>query len=184
MNIFFLYVDAQEAAQAHCDKHVVKMILESAQLLCTCQHLLRSNDSSWTIEYERSTGRRPCKAAFKNHPCAVWVRRRLANYRWLCDLALALCDEKRHRWPDNPDHVLRSGLEWLRSNPPIFEDAFELITAPSLAMPDECKYPADNGDDSIGRSMLSYRTYYGMKQSKGIAEWRQDPSRKPYWLPG
>jgi hypothetical protein len=179
MNIFFLYLDPQEAAEAHCDKHVVKMILESAQLLCTCQHLLRS-DGAWTIAYERSIGRRPCKAAYKTHPCAVWVRQRLANYQWLCDLALALCDEKRRRWPENQEHVMRSGLEWLRSNPPDFADAIaSLITPPALAMPDECKF---QGDDSIGRSMVSYRTYYGLKQAKGIAEWRRDPSRRPYWI--
>ena len=35
MNIFYLSECPVESAQAHCDKHVVKRILESAQMLCT-----------------------------------------------------------------------------------------------------------------------------------------------------
>ena len=38
MNFFDLDDDDEACAEAHCDKHVVKMILESVQLLCTSLH--------------------------------------------------------------------------------------------------------------------------------------------------
>jgi hypothetical protein len=34
MNIFVLDKDPHAAAHYHCDKHVVKMILEAGQMLC------------------------------------------------------------------------------------------------------------------------------------------------------
>jgi hypothetical protein len=40
MNIFYLDKDPIKAAEYSCDKHVVKMILESAQMLCTAHRVL------------------------------------------------------------------------------------------------------------------------------------------------
>ena len=40
MNIFYLDKDTIIAAEMMCDKHVVKMILESAQLLSTAHRVL------------------------------------------------------------------------------------------------------------------------------------------------
>lgn len=49
MNLFYLSVDPEEAARFHCDKHVVKMIVEYAQLLSTCHRILDGTPTS--IEY-------------------------------------------------------------------------------------------------------------------------------------
>lgn len=38
MNIFVLSEGPVEAARMQCDKHVVKMIVETAQMLCTVGH--------------------------------------------------------------------------------------------------------------------------------------------------
>ena len=80
MNIFVLDENPQVAAQMHNDKHVVKMILETAQLLCGVHHMVGGD---YDIPY---------KLSHKNHPCAIWVRQCIENYIWLCDLGLSLCE--------------------------------------------------------------------------------------------
>ena len=69
MNIFYLSRSPVEAAKMQCDKHVVKMILETAQLLSTAHHEL----DGASVAY---------KPTHKNHPSAVWVRSSSDHYRW------------------------------------------------------------------------------------------------------
>lgn len=84
MNIFVLDINPVLAAQYQCDKHVVKMVLESAQIMSTING-------------------GPYKPTHANHPCVVWARSYSANYRWLLEHAVALCREytvrygKRHK---------------------------------------------------------------------------------------
>lgn len=80
MNIFVLDSDPTLAAQYQHNKHVVKMILESAQLLCG-----PLNDA-------------PYKRTHFNHPCAIWTRQTRANYLWLIEHGLALADEYTYRY--------------------------------------------------------------------------------------
>lgn len=87
MNIFYLHSDAKECAVMHCDKHVVKMILETAQLLSTAHRLLDGNDDP--ILY---------KATHKNHPSAIWTRKSQKNYLWLTSLLQNLCQEYTYRY--------------------------------------------------------------------------------------
>ena len=70
MNIFYLDRDPHEAARLQCDKHVVKMILETAQLLSTAHNELDGGQIAY-------------KTTHKNHPSAVWARKSLDNYLWL-----------------------------------------------------------------------------------------------------
>ena len=79
MNIFYLDSDIELNAKYHNDKHVVKMILESAQLLCGVH---------WYLG--RSA---PYKFSHKNHPCSIWTRSSINNYNYLCKLGKALCKE-------------------------------------------------------------------------------------------
>ena len=69
MNIFYLHKDPRICAQMYCDKHVVKMIIESAQMLCTTHHILGAAA--------------PYKKIHVNHPCTVWTRESIDNYNWL-----------------------------------------------------------------------------------------------------
>lgn len=80
MNIFVLDSDPVLAAQSQHNKHVVKMILESAQLLCG--------------PLENA----PYKRTHFNHPCAIWTRQTRSNYLWLIEHGLALADEYTHRY--------------------------------------------------------------------------------------
>lgn len=87
MNIFVLDRDVKKCAIYHNDKHVVKMILESAQLLCGVHHMTESNINDI-----------PYKLSHKNHPCSIWAREDISNYLWLCELGLELCKEYTYRY--------------------------------------------------------------------------------------
>jgi len=86
MNIFASDRDPVKSAQALDNKRLVKMILESAQLLCTALHL---NNASHLAKY---------KMTHKNHPSAVWARATRGNYLWLLEHFKALCEEYTYRY--------------------------------------------------------------------------------------
>ena len=142
MNIFFLHFNPTKAAEYHCDKHVVKMILETAQLLYTAH---------W-VEARMNLPQNAYKKTHMNHPCAIWVRESLANYMWLCELGLALCAEYTYRY--GRVHKTTDHLHWLSANHPEIADVG--VTEIRLAMPDDCKVP---------NPVEAYRKYY--REHKG-----------------
>jgi hypothetical protein len=153
MNIFALHKDPETAARYHCDTHVVKMILESAQLLCTAHRVLDGDHVANALGMY--------KATHKNHPSAIWARQTDGNYRWLWKLLMELCHEYTHRY-GKVHKVQRDGLADTLYTPP------RLIpmgrrTEFSVAMPEEYR-SAD--------PVESYRRYYaGAKRS--IAKWNK-----------
>jgi hypothetical protein len=147
MNIFLLDTDTRKCAQYHCDKHVVKMILETAQLLCGVHHMT-----------DQVTDQVPYKLSHKNHPCAIWSRESLSNYLYLCDLGLELCKEYTYRYGKR--HKSQEVIEWCVTNKPNICD--KEFTEPARAMPNEYKV------DSV---VESYRNYYIGEKSK-IAVWK------------
>lgn len=157
MNIFVLDENPQVAAKMHNDKHVVKMILESAQLLCGVHHM--SNQSS-TVEA-------PYKLSHKNHPCSIWARECTENYIWLCDLGLSLCEEYTYRYGKR--HKSQDVIEWCLVNKPSLKDNGD-ITPFALAMPDECKTKT---------AVESYRLYY-LTHKRDISTWKE--RKKPEWF--
>lgn len=82
MNIFVVDIDPVVAARSLHDKHVVKMIVESAQILSTCH-------PQGSVKYRHT---------HYNHPSCVWARESLQNYEWLFAHALALCEEYTYRY--------------------------------------------------------------------------------------
>ena len=147
MNIFLLDTDTRKCAQYHCDKHVVKMILETAQLLCGVHHMT-----------DQVVDKVPYKLSHKNHPCAIWSRESLSNYLYLCDLGLELCMEYTYRYGKR--HKSQDVIEWCIVNKPNIVD--KGFTEPARAMPDEYKVPS---------VVESYRNYYVGEKSK-IAVWK------------
>ena len=87
MNIFYLHHDPLICAKMHCDKHVVKMILEYSQILSTAHH---ECDGVPSIDCY--------KATHKNHPSTVWARENFFNYDWLHTLLSHLSKEYTHRY--------------------------------------------------------------------------------------
>jgi hypothetical protein len=140
MQIFVLSKNTKECAKYYADKHVVKIILEIAQLLCSAHRIL---DSVEDIE-----GTELYKTTHKNHPCAIWVRESKANYEWTYDLFYDLCEEYTFRY--GKVHLcaekFRDILVFVPENIPDIP-----MTSFALAMPDECKTK-----DAIE----SYRNYY------------------------
>ena len=88
MNIFYLDKCPDKAARLQYNKHVVKMILESAQMLCTAHHCYGDKDQVENVPY---------KQAHLNHPSTIWARRSRATYMWLYEHMLALGHEYTHR---------------------------------------------------------------------------------------
>ena len=147
MNIFFLDLDTKKCAEYHCDKHVVKMILETAQLLCGVHYTT-----------DQVTDQIPYKLSHKNHPCAIWSRESLSNYLYLCDLGLELCKEYTYRYGKR--HKSQEVIEWCITNKPNIVD--KEFTEPARAMPDEYK---------VKSVVESYRNYY-IGAKKSFAVWK------------
>jgi hypothetical protein len=194
MNIFVLHPNPKKAARFHADKHVVKMILESVQMLYTahwvfCYSFLADCKSPIELSKTQKTLKTPpqmrfCKAPYQknglergyrpvhvNHPCTKWVRESISNYMWLCDLAIALAKEHQYRYPDSKSHSCEEHALWLKLNPPPLPKKPLLHFA--LAMPDEYKK-----NDAI----QSYRAFYkGSKTERGITS-SYTRRHRPHWL--
>lgn len=135
MNIFILDNNPTQAARDHADKHVPKMILESAQMLST---VLGG----------------PYKPTHANHPCTKWVAESRANAFWLFSLTMALDEEYRYRFGHKHSHksavvVAKMFNEGLLNQLPNVG-----VTPFAQAMPDEYK----NQD-----AVAAYRAYYRSK---------------------
>lgn len=166
MNIFFLSAKPGRCARWHCDKHVVKMILESCQLLYTAHHL---HDGSIRVEVSAplcaTTGKRGYKKAHPKHPSAIWTAEALPHYIWLCWLTRELLREHRYRFNPKQEHACKVHLDWLMANPPMgLLNKVKWIRDPPPAMPDEYKVEGD--------SIASYRAFYnGSKRERGLLKY-------------
>ena len=89
MNIFYLDKCPDKAARLQYNKHVVKMILESAQMLCTAHHVYGNSEQKLNVPY---------KQAHLNHPSTIWTRRSKSTYMWLYNHMIALGDEYKKRY--------------------------------------------------------------------------------------
>ena len=87
MNIFYLDECPDKAARLQYNKHVVKMILESAQMLCTAHHCIMGEDADV-----------PYKVAHRNHPSTIWARQSGENYTWLYRHMMELGREYERRY--------------------------------------------------------------------------------------
>tara|TARA_B100001093_G_scaffold117544_1_gene109984 strand:- start:137157 stop:137750 length:594 start_codon:yes stop_codon:yes gene_type:complete len=177
MNIFYLDRDPAKAAQDHCDKHCVKMILEYAQLLSTAHRVLDGQQiitknknggklTTWIFKDRELENKyyRPCHV---KHPSNIWVRDSLQNYHWLYKLFLALGQEFEKRY--NKKHLSILKLKDALNTPPMNISFNNEFTEPTPAMPEYCKIPND--------SLASYRKYY--IKEKHFAEWKY--SETPQW---
>ena len=138
MNIFLLDWNPQKAAQYHCDKHVVKMILECAQLLY-CAHWILNPDNLPEGAYKKT---------HPNHPSAIWTRESIENYEFVQELAMELCKEYTYRY--EKIHKTQKHIDWLRT-PPLDIPAIKM-TPFRLAMPDKYKT-----EDPVESYQIFYR---------------------------
>lgn len=162
MNIFFLHIDPEQCAQMHVDKHVVKMITESVQILCSVHHVCGSADKNFKVPY---------KITHKNHPSCIWTRDSLSNYIYLTKLAMELCKEYTYRY--NKIHKGHEYIEQLINNLPDLED--KGFTVPRQAMPEMYKYEKE--DTTFEHVIESYHSYYFFEKQH-IFKWKNRPTPK------
>jgi hypothetical protein len=154
MNIFVLDESPMVAATYHCDRHVVKMVLETAQILCSAASLNGSRNT-------------PYKPTHLKHPCVLWAAETRGNYRWLVSLGLELGNEyyRRYGKVHKSHEVIRQMAR---------DDGF-LPNKPrtdwAQCMPDECRIAGD--------AVRAYRKYYATHKLPILEySWTDAPS----WL--
>lgn len=177
MNIFYLSYDPVTCAQEHVDKHVVKMIVEYAQLLSTAHRVIDgfpyydfSKNGRKVKRFKLDQPRESVlyKACHINHPSAVWTRSSTSHYNWLYKLYEQCCIEYTRRY--GKFHSTEQLKGYLCYPPRNLPD--KGWTDPPPAMPDKYKIP--------GNSIQSYRNYYiGDKIS--FAKWKS-PAKMPLWF--
>lgn len=168
MNIFFLHPNPRRCARWHCDKHVVKMILESCQLLYTCHWALTSDAEPAYLHCAPSRGYKP---THPNHPCGIWLRESLDNYRWLVALTKELILEYHYRY-GGKTHSCEKHIEWLEMVEPegLVSKGF---TRPAQAMPVQYRH---------SNATTAYRMFYlhDKDRERGIVKYTK--RHRPHFL--
>jgi hypothetical protein len=144
VNIFVLNQDPIIAAQDQCDKHVVKMPLESAQMLCTVAII-----NGLTAPY---------RMTHKNHPCTIWAGSTKRAFEWLVVHGLALCEEYHVRY--GKEHKSKDVIEQIASLP---------LQLPSGEMP--CFAQAMPDQYRQADPVAAYRAFYRGEKAR-FATWK------------
>lgn len=184
MNIFYLDEDPAIAAKYHNDKHVRKMIIETAQMLSTIIRLalgvpgIMLDPKHGYIEYAYCLPDERCGliyikspvyyAALPHHPCTKWAGFSRGNFEWLTALGICLGVEYSLRFQGNV-HASEEVVKECREYLPYLELPCEVITPPALAMPDDCKR-----SDAV----ISYRLLYH-RHKRRFCTWTV--REEPYW---
>ncbi len=155
MNIFAVHADPECAARALSDQHVVKMTVETAQILCTV-----------AIRYGFHP---PYRATHRHHPCVLWAGDRFANWWWVVRHGRALADEYRRRF--GREHKSRRVIEWIvaqAAGPPRSTARRQPFA--------QCMPEIYRGPDAVE----AYRRFY-RAEKVARARWTL-PARPPRWL--
>lgn len=177
MNIFYIDEDPIVAAQWMVDRHVVKMILESAQLLSTAHRVLdgeqvmgktatNRNVKRWILSDARETVM--YQATHINHPSAVWCRESVENYNWLVEHFFALMTEYTYRY--SKTHKCQGDLSYMLQSPPNNLKKYDMTPMPSCM--DDKYIVSDN-------PVVNYRNYYRLGKAS-IHSWKH--RNPPEWI--
>lgn len=177
MNIFYIDHCPVAAAQGMVDKHVVKMILESAQLLSTAHRLLDGREVAGKSKTGRNAkrwvlddAREPVlyQATHINHPSAVWARKSVENYIWLTEHFFALGQEYTYRY--GKTHKCFVELSYMLQSPPKNLTNYDMTTMPSAMAPEYVisEDPLEN-----------YRNYYRVGKAR-MHSWKN--RQPPEWM--
>lgn len=190
MNIFALHQNPKKSARWHVDKHVIKMILETCQLLYTAHWVLFYPDlkahksvivlskaqkkleippsmASAPQSNSGQIGYRPCHI---HHPCSIWTRQSSGNYHWLATLGLHLATEYRYRF--GKVHSCEIHIQWLLTHLPNKIKPYPRRSFP-IAMAEEYRVSSN--------PIICYRHYYRTaKAEKGLI--RYTKRHIPHWF--
>ncbi|NDH49048.1 MAG: hypothetical protein EBY41_00605 [Proteobacteria bacterium] len=171
MNIFVLDENPKTAASMMCDKHVVKMIIESGQMLSACL------DVNYLDEHRGNDDLRPSERlglpqypkAHVKHPCTMWVIESSANFNWLVRHMRALCLEYTRRY--GKIHKLESTLMIYEAQKQYCKFAKDRRTPFKIAI--------KNTELHKPTVVSSYRNYYNMEKYT-FAKWKL--GNTPNWF--
>jgi len=151
MNIFVTDKDPAQSARNLCNKHVVKMMLETMQILCS----------------PFANGKAPYRQTHFHHPCSVWARESLENYEWLILHAIYIGNEYTARY--GKKHKSAGHISWIIDNYKDLKLPIKGLTPFVQAMPDYCK---------SGNAVDAYRNYY-VNEKRSFAAWPK--GKAPDW---
>lgn len=177
MNIFYLSEDPRECAEMMVDRHVVKMILESSQLLSTAHRLLDGTEYVGKTKTGRNVKRWKFpdnrenviyQATHINHPSAIWTRTSVENYNWLYEHFFSLLMEYAYRY--GKKHKCAGELSYMLASPPFNLKQYDMTEMPSCMAPEYIvsKDPIEN-----------YKNYYKFGK-KHLHKWTKRPA--PSWI--
>lgn len=152
MQIFVLDKDPQKAAEMMCDKHIPKMVLESAQILCSVAHIYK-------ISYV------PYRLTHRNHPCIKWTEKSKQNFLWLYEHGMAIANEYELRF--GKVHKSKAIIEWSK----FVADYMPDIGLTDFAMAFDDKYKSSD-------VVKSYHNYY---RTKEFAKWEKGRNPPEWW---
>lgn len=179
MNIFYLDEDIDKIVDYHCDKHVVKMTVESIQMLATAYYIQHGYGKMFKklTEEEISFMKNEVFVDFPReeiyrtshpyHPSTQWAAQSINNWNWLLQLGMKLSAEFTKRY--GKEHATNPRFEWMKNNPPTNLPDIPW-TPPPLAMPDIYK---------LENVVESYRNFY--IHDKPFATWDR-LNNKPEWF--
>jgi len=161
MNIFCTSECPERSARWCVDRHVSKMPLETAQLLCAAYHVQGIHA--------------PYRLTHKNHPSTVWSRTSCLNYEWTIKHGKMLCDEYTARYGRR--HASQDVIEWCDNNSHNLKfDNFE-----------QTEFAVAIGSDMLCRQVTGfdqmpvvdkYRFYYRLDKAH-LHHWKRN---KPNWI--
>jgi len=177
MNIFVTGPDPVESAQVLPDKHIVKMPLETCQMLAVVYSKWYFNWGNDLLPKKDGTPYNTEKGAFRGHPCTIWAAESIANTAWLIQHGFGLLEEYTHRY--GKIHSCQTAMNEAER---VFEEktgrtllCHKEATPFAFAGPDVFKY-----DTSID-TLTAYKRYISSKPW-AASNYLRDPSKKPNWL--
>ena len=176
MNIFVTDPDPIQSALNLPDKHIVKMPLETCQMLAIIY-------SDWyygvgQLHKLDGTPYRTAHGAFRNHPCTQWAAANQYNLAWLIQHGYALCAEYHSRY--DKVHSCRATIcEAADIYDRIFDipcsQSYQNVTSFTRAMPESIKF------DTTIDTITAYKQYLNTKPWLA-SNYLRIPSRKPSFI--
>ena len=165
MNIFVLNDDPVQAAQEHCDKHCVKMVLELYQQLGSAMRRHGATDKHMPL----TQSGKPLKGGYHNHPCTRWCGDSRSNFEWAAQHAIALAEEYTYRY--GKKHSCEAGIRYMARCSWIIPEGE--ITPFAQAMPDEYKNQC---------AVTAYKNYYWKDKRVNIdVKWGKKRAMPEWW---
>jgi len=176
MNIFVTDSCPIQSARNLPDKHIVKMPLETCQMLSIIY-------SDWyygvgKLYKSDGTPYRTSHGAFRNHPCTQWAAANQYNLSWLIVHGIALCNEYTARYDKVHtcfDVIMQAAVIYQRSFDDDYVDAYHNVTSFTRAMPESIKF------DTTIDTITAYKQYLNTKPWLA-SNYLRIPSRKPSFI--